>query len=305
MFQYNNVDARLEGRLIELYVEHKKRSAKIDWSYHDFLPWEQGRSFKEDPWNEEQRKLPIAIYTAIETALLTEVNLPWFTTHLSITFNGSLGVLKDFIHTWTAEEDQHSSLLETYLILTRNGNPNELHQLRRNVVEKGYESEFMVPTQVMGYTAMQELATMVFYNDVAKVAQPYDEKLAALLRRLAKDESLHYVFYRDAVKAHLELEPNYIYHVAEVMRNFVMPGEEIPDFDSRMQIIGQDAGYGPEQYFYQVFSVLIDYWGLNHLRPSSPEAEEARTGLLKFHDRLRRIVERSVARKVPKPFALP
>lgn len=225
------------------------------------------------------------------------MNLPWFTTHLSITFTGSLDVLTDFIHTWTAEEDQHSNLLETYLILTRNGNPNQLHELRKTVVENGFESEFMVPTQVMGYTAMQELATMVFYNDVAKVAQPYDENLATLLRRLAKDESLHYVFYPDAVKAHLELEPNYIYHVAHVMKNFVMPGREIPDFEHRMQLIGQRAGYGPEQYFHQVLSVLVESWGLNHLRPSSPEAEQARIDILKFHDRLKRVVERISSRK--------
>lgn len=294
MFRYNNVDARLEGRLMELYASHRERSSKIDWSYHEFIPWEQGRSFTALPWHEEQRALPLPIYTAIETALLTEVNLPWFTTHLSITFMGSLGVLRDFIHTWTSEEDQHSNLLETYLIITRNCNPNELHQLRKAVVETGYESEFMVPTQVMGYTAMQELATMVFYNDVAKVARPHDPQLAALLRRLAKDESLHFVFYRDAVMAHLELEPNYIYHVARMMMNFAMPGNGMPDFEKRMQVIGQDGGYGPEQYFTQVFNVLIDYWQVDRLRPLSPEAEEARVKLLKFRDRLQRIVMRRV-----------
>ena len=151
--------------------------------------------------------MPPAIYTAVETALLTEVNLPWFTTHLHGTFKGALNPIKEFVHTWTAEEDQHSSLLETYLIVTRNANPHELKKLRYRVVEQGFESEFTAPTQVMAYTAMQELATLVYYNNVAKVAQLHDRDLAALLRRLAKDESLHYAFYRDAIKAHLELEP--------------------------------------------------------------------------------------------------
>jgi acyl-[acyl-carrier-protein] desaturase len=32
------VDHRLERKLIELYTQHKERSARIDWSYHDFLP---------------------------------------------------------------------------------------------------------------------------------------------------------------------------------------------------------------------------------------------------------------------------
>jgi acyl-[acyl-carrier-protein] desaturase len=299
MFEYNNVDARLEGRLIELYEDHKKRAANIDWSYHEFIPWDKARCFKKYPYDPSQKTLPPAVYTAIETALLTEVNLPWFTTHLSMTFKGGLGVLNDFIRTWTSEEDQHSSLLETYLIITRNTDPKELHKLRKHVVQLGYENEFTVPSQVMAYTSMQELATMVYYNNVAKIAQPYDKDLATLLRRLAKDESLHYAFYRDAVKAHLDLEPNYIYHVAFVMMNFGMPGRDMPDFEERMKLIGTEANYGPEQYFRQVLDVLVEAWGIEDLRPTSPEAEQARLDVLKYHSRLKRITERSAGRRKP------
>lgn len=37
MFQYNIIDSRLEGRLINLYHIHQERAAKIDWSYHEFI----------------------------------------------------------------------------------------------------------------------------------------------------------------------------------------------------------------------------------------------------------------------------
>jgi len=296
MNHLENVDARLEERLTELYNTHKERAKNIDWSYHEFIPWDKARCFKKEPWHESQRTLPHAVYTAIETALLTEVNLPWFTTHLHITFKGALTPIKEFVHTWTAEEDQHSSLLETYLIVTRNANPHELKKLRYRVVQQGFESEFTAPTQVMAYTAMQELATMVYYNNVAKVAQPYDKDLATLLRRLAKDESLHYAFYRDAIKAHLELEPNYIYHIAYVMLNFGMPGKDMPDFEDRMKIIGQEANYGPEQYFIQVLDVLVEFWEIRDLQPTSPEAVQAQNDILKHHSRLKRIVERNQSR---------
>ncbi|MCY1690196.1 acyl-ACP desaturase [Exiguobacterium sp. SL14] len=78
------------------------------------------------------------VIVAIETALLTEVNLPWYTSHLDYTFKNSMEVINDFVRTWTAEEDQHSNLLETYLLVTRNVNPTRLHQLRRRVVESGW-----------------------------------------------------------------------------------------------------------------------------------------------------------------------
>ena len=35
---FGQVDQRLESKLVELYRLHKERSAKVDWSYHEFLP---------------------------------------------------------------------------------------------------------------------------------------------------------------------------------------------------------------------------------------------------------------------------
>lgn len=288
----NDLDFRLEGRIKELYAGHKERAKNIDWSYHEFLPWDKAQDFNRVPWDKSQVTLPSGIITAVETALLTEVNLPWFTTHLAVTFKGSLSVMSDFIHTWTSEEDQHSDLLGNYLIITRNVNPVRLHQLRKDVVEGGFELNYYTPIEAMAYTTIQELATMVFYNNVAKVAGNNDKDLSTLLRRLAKDETLHYAFYRDVVKEHLDIEPNYCYHLAHVIMNFKMPGQVIENFDERMTVIAKEASYGPIQYFDQVLDVLMDYWEIEKLRPSSSEAEEARLQILKYHQRLKRVRDR-------------
>ncbi|SMO78230.1 acyl-ACP desaturase [Melghirimyces algeriensis] len=288
----NDLDFRLEPRLKALYDQHKERADKIDWSYHAFLPWDKGMDFKRVPWDPSQITLPSGIITAVETALLTEVNLPWFTTYLSETFRGSLSVITDFIHTWTAEEDQHSNLLETYLLLTRNVNPDRLHQLRKQVLEGGFVPDFHTPIEAMAYTTLQELATMVFYNNVAKTVGKHDRDLATLLRRLAKDETLHYAFYRDVIRTHLELEPNYCYHIANVIMNFKMPGAVMPDFEDRMGIISKEANYGPLQYFDQVLDVVVKYWGIHDLRPIAPMAEKARIQILEYHAKLKRIRDR-------------
>jgi acyl-[acyl-carrier-protein] desaturase len=285
-------NARLEARLRELYDRHREQAANIDWSYHEYIPWELGRNFKKEPWSEDQQTIPDGIQTAIETALLTEVNLPWFTAGLSTTFRGSFQVLQDFVHTWTAEEDQHSNLLETYLLVTRNANPSQLHQLRKQVVEQGWTPDYQTPIETMIYTTIQELATMVFYMNVAKAAQSHDPELAVLLRRLAKDETLHYTFYRDAVKVHLELEPNHVQHIADVIMNFRMPGIHMPNFAEREKQIAKNANYSPVHYFRQVVDTLIEYWGIQSLRPSSTEAEQSRLKLLAHYDRLRRIADK-------------
>ncbi|RBW69443.1 acyl-ACP desaturase [Bacillus taeanensis] len=288
----NHLDFRLEPRIKELYDLHKERSEKIDWGYHDFLPWDKAMDFRRVPWDESQVTLPEGLITAVETALLTEVNLPWFTSHLEQTFKGSISIIKDFVHTWTAEEDQHSNLLENYLLITRNVNPKRLHELHKQTVESGWAPDFSTPIETMAYTTLQELATMVFYNNVAKVAGQHDKDLATLLRRLAKDEILHYAFYRDIIRFHLELEPNYIYYLEKVIMNFQMPGAVMPDFKKRMKIISNEANYGPLQYFDQVLDVIVEYWGINDLRPIAPEAEQARLNILKYHDRLKKLRNR-------------
>ncbi|NOU93664.1 acyl-ACP desaturase [Paenibacillus sp. LMG 31456] len=297
-YKLNVFDPKLEPFLTELYRQHRERAASIDWSYHEFIPWELGRSFIEEPWAPEQRNLPLPIYTAVETSLLTEVNLPFFYHHLAVTFKGSLQVLQDFVHTWVAEEDQHSSLLETYLIITRNADPHELHRLRKGVVEAGFVPDFDTAMETMVYTAIQELATMVFYNNVAKAATPYDPRLAKLLRRIAKDETLHFAFYRDAVKGYLGVDHNFIYYIHKAMTSFAMPGREMPQFKERMEMISKEANYGPVSYFNQVFDYLIQFWAIEKLQPSRSESEAAKQDLLIYHSKLKRISERLAAKGV-------
>lgn len=291
------LDERLEPRLKELYEQHKERSAKIDWSYHEFIPWDKAMSFKRVPWDESQVYLPKGVIVAVETALLTEVNLPWYTSHLDYTFKKSLSVIKDFVRTWTAEEDQHSSLIETYLLVTRNVNPQRLKQLRKQVVESGWRPDFESPIETMAYTSMQELATLVFYSNTAKVAAEHDTDLATLLRRLAKDEALHYAFYRDTIKAHLDLEPNFVAFLEKIIINFSMPGVVMPNFNDRMKIIANEANYGPLQYFDQVLDVIVKFWDIENLKPTSEEAKQAQTNIMKYHARLKKVTERYAVKK--------
>ena len=301
------VDQRLENRLIALYAQHKERAAKIDWSYHEFLPLPSNQSggnglTREDLFDEEINKKPNAkrqqlsdeTYLAVETALLTEVNLPWFTTELHTTFTGSLQVLIDFVHTWTSEEDQHSDLLDTYLLLTNNGNAWARKKLRKEVVEAGFHTGLTTPLETMVYTTIQERATMVFYLNVAQACEAEDPGLAAVLRRLAKDETLHYTFYRDATKAALELNPNLVDLVTSVMMDFQMPGRGMPDYKGRMEIIAKYAHYGPAEYYTQVVDECMKQWDIANLKPDFLPAQDAQKKLLAYYDRLGKIAARQL-----------
>ena len=183
--------------------------------------------------------------------------------------------MQDFIRTWTSEEDQHSNVLETYLLVTRNTDPDRLHRLRKTVVRNAWTPGEASAFEGMAYTSIQELSTQAFYIRVAEAAEKEDPQLALILRRLAKDETLHYVFYRDAVKIHLEINPNYIWPLADVMMNFAMPGYLMPHFKERTYVIAEHTNYGIAEFYSQVIKVLIDYWDLKNLHPTFPEAQQA------------------------------
>jgi len=314
MPSFGQVDQRLESKLKDLYKLHKERSAKIDWSYHEFLPLVRKAGLPDIPndpqqaWDRRdvfesnvlaldptfQRKLTPEIYLAVETAILTEVNLPWFTTELHNTFKGSLQVLVDFVRTWTSEEDQHGVLLDTYLLLTDNGDAWQRHKNRKLVTEGGFETGLQTPLETMVYTSIQERATMVFYLNVAQACESMDAGLARVLRRLARDETLHYTFYRDVTKAHLEMNPNLVEMVTEVMLKFEMPGVGMPDYAHRMDIISKHAHYGPAEFYTQVIDELMKYWDIRNLQPTYPKAREAQLKALQHHERLGRIAQRQM-----------
>ncbi len=287
------VDQRLEGKLKELYQTHMERTARVDWSYHSLIPWERGRNFNTDPWHPSQATISPELAVAVETALLTEVNLPWFTTGLTNIFVGSLEVLQDFVRTWTSEEDQHSTILETYLLVTRNADPDRLHRLHKAVVRNAWTPGEATPIEGMIYTTVQELSTQAFYVNVARKADDEDPLLANILRTVAKDETLHYTFYREAVKAHLEVNPNYVWPLCDVLMNFQMPGYLMPDFNERQRIIAAGSNYGIAEYFRQVVDVVVRMFDLKNLHPTYPEAQRALDKLNRYLDSLARLAARA------------
>ena len=282
----------LEPKLRALYDSHRERANRIDWAYHEFLPLDELRANPDTI-----PTLSPLVYTAVETALLTEVNLPWFTTHLYACFKGSMAVMLDFLHTWTAEEDQHALLLETYLLLGGNGDAKLRMAMRKNIIRQGWAANIETHFGAIAYTAIQELATQTFYLRVADIAEKEDPNLSRALRRLAKDETLHMAFYRDAVQAHLEVEPNYVYPLVDVIMKFEMPGSGMPNYLERTETLANHANYGPAEFYTQVIDVLWRYWGIDKLEPSLAEAREAQARIIKYHTKLGRIAAKLIARR--------
>ncbi|AEW04547.1 fatty acid desaturase type 2 [Sulfobacillus acidophilus DSM 10332] len=281
----------LSATLDDLYQRHLTSTTRAQWDYHDLLPWERGRNFQTEAWALGQGSLTPALTIAVETALLTEINLPWFTAGLKEMFASGPLALKAFIKTWTAEEDQHSRILDVYLSLSRNGDPVRRAQLRKHVLTEGYEIEGQSGFAVMVYTTLQELATRVFYQNLANAVNDLDRALSRILRAMAKDETLHFAFYRDAVKAYLDDDPGRLETVCEIIPRFRMPGATMPDFAARMRLIAENGGYGAEEYLTEVLDPLLRAWDVWD-RDVPARVGDSRRALEIYRTRLDRIVRR-------------
>jgi acyl-[acyl-carrier protein] desaturase len=281
----------LEPRLRELLVRHQERTRAVDWAYHEYLPLDELRA---DP--QALPKLSPRTLLAVETALFTEVNLPWFTTGLSATFKHSLAPLREFVYEWTAEEDQHAMLLETYLLFGDNGDHRARARMRKLILRQGWAPPVQDHLQAIAYTATQELATRAFYQRVAAVCKAEDPRLARALNRLAKDETLHYAFYKDAVKLHLIAEPNYVEPLARMLLDFAMPGAEMPDYAMRDAILRREGIFSPSHFYSMVVDHLWREWDIPGLLPQAQEARDAQKRLVEWHAKLGRIAARYAVR---------
>jgi acyl-[acyl-carrier protein] desaturase len=269
------------GSLLDRHLD-----AAQEWFPHEFVPWEQGRSFEGEPWNPADSRLSEVARTAMELNLLTEDNLPYY--HLAIwdTFGGA-GPWGEWVRRWTAEEGRHSIAMRDYLTVTRGVDPVELERARMDHVSRGYyPAGDFTPLDGLAYVTLQELATRISHRNTGAITKdPAAEKLMA---RIATDENLHYVFYRDLTARALEIDPSTtVCALARQVLGFTMPGLELPGFREKAIRIAKAGIYDLRIHHDQVLvPVLLKQWRLDEITGLNDEAERARDDIARFLDRL-------------------
>ena len=276
----------LEPEFAALLARHKEATARTGWGYHEFVPLDALRASAA-----ERAPLSPTAYLAVETALLTEVNLPWYTAGLSRGLETCPGPIQEFVRVWTSEEDQHATLLESYLLLTGSGDHDARARARKAMIAAGWEHALSGPFEGMVYTTIQEAATRTFYLCAARACDEEQPALSAALRRIAKDETLHMAFYRDVVKAHLDVDPDYLRPLAAVMVGFEMPWSAavLGDFEQRRAHLAARGVFRLSDYLEEVVQPLWSYWGLDARTPQEEDTRKALLQLRRYRAALRKL----------------
>ena len=263
-------------------------SVQKNWYPHEYVPWSEGRNFagplNGDAWEAKDSRLTPVAQDSLVLNLLTEDNLPSYHTEIAISM-GRDGAWGTWIERWTAEEARHSIVIRDYLMATRGVDPYELEDLRLAHMSLGYQTPYVNDMlHTIAYVSFQELATRISHRNTGKIS---DDPIAEnMMQRVALDENLHMLFYRNTLNAALEMEPNASMRaITDVVTNFGMPGANMPGFGRKAVQIALAGIYDMQLHLDEVIAPILRAWKVFERSDLSGDGLIARDELALFLDK--------------------
>lgn len=284
-------------RLLERHL-----AASKEWFPHEHVPYGRGRDPQPgETWSVDDadlggHEISDAIRSALLVNLLTEDNLPYYFRSVERMF-GPDGAWGTWVRRWTAEEGRHSMAIYGYLMVTRAIDPHELERARMAQVSGGISPDPPSTHDGFVYLALQELATRISHRATGRtIGDPagYD-----VMTRVAADENLHQLFYRDLAAAAIEADPSgMMLAIERQVTDFAMPGVGIPEFNRHAAAIARAGIYDLAVHHEQILvPVVVRQWKVDTLEGLDAEAEQARERLMAYLAKSERVARRMQERR--------
>jgi acyl-[acyl-carrier-protein] desaturase len=284
------------------YLFERHLATTKSWMPHELIPWERAvESAPRDAWDPERSPHSAGVRSALVVNLLTEDNLPYYFETINRMFAND--VWREWGRRWTAEEMRHATVIRDYITVTHSVDLEALEHARMHQVCGGQVPQPETAVDTLAYVAMQELATRISHRNTGNLLD--DDAGYKVMARVAADENLHYLFYRDLVSAALEVDPSgTVCAIERQVRTFEMPGAGIPDFNAHASAIAAAGIYDLVLHHDQVLvPVVLRHWGIETIEGLSPEAEVARERILHHISRIERVGKRIASRRASVPVA--
>jgi acyl-[acyl-carrier-protein] desaturase len=286
-FELSDVVQETAGRLLDRHLCKAK-----EWFPHEFIPWALARDWGTDGACGTEERLPAGVRSALWVGLLTEDNLPHYFHVIAraFPFDSPMG---EWTRRWAAEEGRHAIVIRDWITVTRSLDLVQLERARMRQVTTGFDQGVRgeTLTDAMVYLALQELATRISHWNTG---QHLDAGGASMMRRVAADENLHFLFYRDMATELLQDDPSAgVQAIDRQVTNFAMPGAAIADFPRHASLIAAAGIYDYRVHYEQILlPVVVNHWRVESLTGLSPDAERARQHLLSQVARTKRVADR-------------
>ncbi|MGH9183592.1 MAG: acyl-ACP desaturase [Acidimicrobiales bacterium] len=293
-------DAKLLHELapvVEGLLERHLDNAR-EWFPHELVPWSRGRDFEAgETWDATaDGPMDEAVRSALFVNLLTEDNLPHYFRTIDALF-GEEQPWGAWTRRWTAEEGRHAVVIRDYLTVTRSIDPVALERGRMHQVSRGEVPRPESVADCLVYVTLQEAATRISHRNTGRLLD--DRRGYEVMARVAGDEHLHHVFYRDLTAAAVEVDPSAaVLAIDRQVRGFEMPGTGIPGFAAHARAIAAAGIYDFTSHHDHILRpVAFDHWGLDRLEGLSPAADQARERVLSHIARVGRAGRRQAERR--------
>jgi acyl-[acyl-carrier-protein] desaturase len=286
---------------VERLVERHLATSK-EWFPHEYVPYGRGRDPVEgEVWSEDDADLggftlSDSVRSALLVNLLTEDNLPYYFRTVEGLF-GRDGAWGYWVRRWTAEEGRHAMAIYGYLMATRAIDPHQLERCRMAQVTGGVAPDPDPLQEGFVYLALQELATRISHRATGKlIGDPAGYEVMA---RVAADENLHQLFYRDLAAAAIKVDPDGMVCAMEhQVATFAMPGVGIPGFAGHAKLIAQAGIYDLAVHHEQILApVVLRQWDVENITGLSAEGEQARERLMARMAKSERVARRVSERR--------
>ena len=253
-----------------------------EWFPHDYIPYSMGRDFDKDPWTPDQPRISGVAQIAFEVNLLTEDNLPSYHREIHRMFGAGDGAWINWVNRWTAEEGRHAIVLRDYLVVTRNIDPVALERGRMNQLQTAYDHDDGGNVlRGLAYVAFQELATRISHRNTGRYSS--DPVADRIMIRIATDENLHMVFYRDMLEEAMKVDPSAAVHaIADEVMDFQMPGAGMVNFNRKAAMMAKAGIYDLRVHHDEVVWPLLRHWRVFEAETLTPSAEARREELRRF-----------------------
>ncbi|GAA0909775.1 acyl-ACP desaturase [Virgisporangium aurantiacum] len=284
--------------IVESNLNRHLSTAK-EWFPHEYVPWSEGRTFDGilggEAWDPSQSKLSDVARTSLIVNLLTEDNLPSYHHEIAVRF-GRDGAWGTWVHRWTAEEGRHGIAIRDYLLATRAVDPVALERARMQHMEGGFTSDYESVLGGIAYVSFQELATRVAHRNTGRISD--DPICDQLLARVAADENLHMLFYRNLLGGAFDFAPDQAMQaVLDVITSFQMPGHTIDGFQRKSVQIAMAGIYDLRIHHDEVVMPIVRQLRVFERTGLSGEGERAREELAAFLEGLDQAASKFVERR--------
>ena len=279
------------------------------WQPSDFLPDSQSEHFFEEvkQLQEGAQEMGYDLWVTLVADTITEEALPsyesWLMDIEGIDQHQNKNGWSKWVRHWTAEENRHGSVLNTYLYLSGRVNMKEVERTTQYLIADGFDmGTDRDPYKNFVYTSFQELATNISHKRVGQFAKKTGNfLLGKMCALIAGDEMRHHLAYREFVKHIMDQDPSQmILAFADMMKNkIVMPAHFLREtgelkgaaFEA-FSNCAQRLGVYTSNDYVDILEKLNAYWNIENLRALTDEAEKARDYLVKLPERLIKISER-------------